>query len=165
MGDDTNRQQPSDASEESDHENAPRWLSSALADEAFMSAVILRPREPFLNWVREQLRNDVPSIASEAAIPGVAITPEQPRAEDQEAWLRQYSDELFTRQLEVWASEENWPADRSLEALRAWFDVEFVPTVDDLRAYRVHPEVTCAPVSLAEMVSQFDHFRRRRGVR
>jgi hypothetical protein len=127
-----------------------------FVDDAFMSAVILRPREPFLNWVRQHLEKDVASLDREAAAPTVAITPELPRAADQDAWLRQYSDQLFARQLEVWAAEPSWPTDRSLEALRAWFDVEFVPAVDDLRAYHVHTEVTCAPISLAETVNQFE---------
>ena len=71
-------------------------------------------------------------------------------------WLRQHSGQLFARQLEIWASEAVWPTDRSLEALRTWFDVEFVPAVDDLRAYDVHREVTCSPISLAEVVDQFE---------
>ena len=156
MRQDTNRQQPSEASEARDDENAPRRLPSAFVDDAFMSAVILRPREPFLNWVRQHLEKDLASLDSEAAAPTVAITPELPRAADQDAWLRQHSDHLFARQLEVWATEASWPTDRSLEALRAWFDVEFVPAVDDLRAYHVHTEVTCAPISLAEMIDQFE---------
>ena len=156
MREDTNRQHGSDASEASDDENAPRGLSSALVDDTFMSAVILRPREPFLNWVRQHLEKDLASLESEAAAPAVAITPELPRVADQDAWLRQHSDHLFTRQLEVWAAEASWPTDRSLEALRAWFDVEFVPAVDDLRAYHVHTEVTCEPISLAEIVNQFE---------
>jgi hypothetical protein len=156
MGENTNSQQPGDASEARDDENAARRLSVPVVGDAFMSAVILRPREPFLNWVRQHLKPEAASLDSEVAAPAVAITPELPRAADQDAWLRQHSDDLFARQLEVWAAEASWPTDRSLEALRAWFDVEFVPAVDDLRAYHVHPEVTCAPISLAEMVDQFE---------
>jgi hypothetical protein len=121
-----------------------------------MSAVILRPREPFLSWVRQHLETESVGADHEAAAPAVAITPELPRAEDRDAWLRQHSDQLFARQLEVWASEAAWPTDRSADALRTWFDVEFVPAVDDMRGCQVQREVTCAPISLREVVEQFE---------
>jgi hypothetical protein len=59
--------------------------------------------------------------------------------------------------LEVWSSNEAaWPPDRSLEALRAWFDVEFVPAVEDMRDHYLGPEVTCGPVSLRQLIDEFD---------
>jgi hypothetical protein len=136
-----------------DDDNTSR-RSSWFADEAFMSAVILRPREPFLEWVRQQ--HEGADALGEAMAPAVAITPELPRADHQDAWLRQHSDALFVRQLEVWAVEAAWPTDRSVETLRAWFDIEFVPAVDDMRDHDLRYEITCAAVSLAEVVDQFE---------
>jgi hypothetical protein len=63
---------------------------------------------------------------------------------------------VFRRQLEAWAPERAWPADRSLEALRAWFDIEFVPAVDDLRDWDLRPDVTCGPFSLRQLIDEVD---------
>ena len=126
-----------------------------LFGDEFMSAVILRPRAPFLEWVGQHLEGEPMTPDHEAAGPVVAITPELPLVQDQEAWLRQFSDQLFARQLEPWAGEADWPEDRSPDALREWFDVEFANGVDDLRDHQVRPAVTCGPVSLAELVDEF----------
>lgn len=139
-----------DASRE---EDVPREVPEFI--DPLMSAVILRPRAPFLDWVRQHLPDESVTVDHEAARPVAAVTPDLPRVEDQEAWLRQFSSELFSRQLEAWAGEEHWPADRSLEALRTWFEVEFAAAVDDLRALQARPEVTCGPVSLQELVDEF----------
>jgi hypothetical protein len=149
-------QQPSIARGATEDKNAPRSQSPSFIDDAFMSAVILRPRQPFLSWVRQHLETESAAVDREVAAPAVAITPELPRAEDREGWLQQHCDHLFALQLEVWADEAAWPTDRSLDALRAWFDVEFVPAVDDMRTHHLRREITCAPVSLAEMVDQFE---------
>jgi hypothetical protein len=146
--------QPDDAADASEDDDVLQQAPSFI--DGFMSVVVLRPREPFLEWVARHLPGESVTTGQEAAASAVAVTPELPRAEDQEAWLRQYGGELFARQLAVWAGEDHWPPDRSLETLRTWFDVEFVPAIDDLRHCHVRPEVTCAPVSLAEVVDQFE---------
>jgi hypothetical protein len=130
--------------------------SVPLSDLDFASAFMLCPRQPFEDWVRsvEGLGEDwtLPLISRYRAF----VAPELPRQVDLDRWLQQNYAELFERELEPWADQAQWPADRSFETFLAWFDVVFSPTVDDMR-YTELPErpATCDPLSLRQVLAQF----------
>jgi hypothetical protein len=131
--------------------------SITLPEDTFLSAIVLRPREPFLAWARAYGDPQSPVDEQELRSSAVVITPELPRPDLQEEWLRQNHEELFAHQLAAWTKNEAiWPPDRSLDALRAWFEVEFVPAVNDMRYQYLGPEVTCAPVPLRLLIDEFD---------
>jgi hypothetical protein len=131
--------------------------SISLPEDTFLSAIVLRPREPFLAWARAHIDPRSPVDEQELRSSAVVITPELLRPELQEEWLRQNHDELFAHQLAAWTKDEaTWPADRSLDVLRAWFKVEFVPAVNDMRYQYLGPEVTCGPVPLRLLIDEFD---------
>jgi hypothetical protein len=124
-------------------------------DEEFSSALILRAKAPFLEWVRE-VEPDSPEAQNGAIDPAVVLTPELPRAEHREMWLKQHHEVVFAQQLAPWTEDEShWPADRSLDALGRWWDLAWVPMVDDLRDFAVLPSVTCDPVSLSAIRAEF----------
>lgn len=126
------------------------------ADEEFASGLVLRPKAPFLEWVRSVMpAEDVEG--SGADDPAVVLTPELPRAEHRDRWLQQHHEAVFAQQLAPWTEDESsWPDDRSVEALGRWFDLSWVPMVDDLRDLTITPEVTCDPVSLAAIRAEFE---------
>src|SRR5215211_4704829 len=80
--------------------------SISLPEDTFLSAIVLRPREPFLAWARahaDQLGlDDEQELRSSA----VVITPELPRPDLQEEWLRQNHEELFAHELAMWTKDD-----------------------------------------------------------
>lgn len=121
----------------------------------FYSALILIPKQPFLEWVRS-VEPDSDAARSGAMDPAVVLTPELPRAEHREMWLKQYHEFVFEQQLAPWTEDETlWPEDRSVEALGNWWTLSWVPMVDDLHDLEISPEVTCDPVSLAAVRQEF----------
>jgi hypothetical protein len=140
-----------------DHDHGDHDEEPDYADEIFASALILRPKQPFLDWVRA-LEPDAAADNAPlgAADPAVVLTPELPRAEHREMWLGQHHEIVFAQQLAPWTEDESlWPADRSLEALGRWWDLSWVPMVDDLRDLEIKPDVTCDPVSLGAIRAEF----------
>jgi hypothetical protein len=126
-----------------------------LLDEEFSSALILRPQAPFLAWVRT-VEPDSDEAKSGAIDPAVVLTPELPRAEHRQMWLKQHHEVVFAQQLAPWTEDESrWPGDRSLEALGRWWELSWVPMVDDLRDFEIKPDVSCDPVSLVAIRAEF----------
>jgi hypothetical protein len=119
-------------------------------DEEFVSALVLTPRAPFLAWVAAQAPGEPPRD------PVVVLTPELPTPADRDTWLEQHHAAVFAAQLGAWDTDESgWPADRSLGALRAWFDLTWAPDVDDMRDLPIRPPVACGPVSLGALRDEF----------
>ena len=114
------------------------------------SALVLRPRDSMLSWVREvapEAGEDQRSASVVALIPRLRPGPELDR------WLEQFHETLFQEQFAAWTPEESkWPADRSLQTLREWFDIEFVPLPDDFTDLYPGVEATCDPVPIDLLV-------------
>jgi hypothetical protein len=120
----------------------------------FLTAVVLRPKPAFLEWVRNVRP---PDEEVEGAMDSVVVlAPELPRQAQLTSWVEQHHEEIFARQLGVWTEDESrWPDELSFEALCAWFDIEMAAGVDDLRHRPLLPDVTCDPVSLKLLVAVF----------
>jgi hypothetical protein len=130
--------------------------SAPLSDLDFTSAFMLCPRQPFEDWVRS-----VEGLGEDWRLPptsrwSVYVTPELPSQVDADRWLQENYAELFERELEPWADRAQWPSDRFFETFLAWFDVVFLPTVNDMRDTEI-PErpATCEPLSLRQVLTHF----------
>ena len=101
-------------------------------------AVVVRKRQPFLDWLLqlpdpvdtnttlEQLNND----------PHVYLLPELVYMSEQEALIAEFCETLFERELEGWWREpEDWPRVRNPKTFKIWFDVEFHSCIDDLEDF------------------------------
>ena len=122
--------------------------------EEFLSAVVLRPKPVFLEWVRSVRPPDEEVEGAMSTV--VVLAPELARQAQLRTWIEQHHKEIFARQLVVWTEDESrWPEDLSFDALRAWFDVDLAAGVDDLRERPLLPDVTCEPVSLKLLVAVF----------
>jgi hypothetical protein len=121
-----------------------------LDEQLPQSALVLRPREPMLSWVREvapEAGEDQRSASVVALIPRLRGGP------DLDRWLEQFHETLFREQFAAWTPEESkWPADRSLQTLRDWFEIEFVPLPDDFTDLYLGIEATCDPVPIDLLV-------------
>jgi len=129
-------------------------LDGAFDDEWFASALVLTPRKPFVDWAIAQ-EPRTPTAEAEAGEMIVVLTPELAHEEDRDAWLAQYHEELLAHALAPWTEDESrWP-DLSLATLRSWFDVKWSTTVDDMSGAEILPPVTCGPVSLPALVTEY----------
>jgi hypothetical protein len=103
--------------------------------------LIVKPKQPFLRWVKslpdpgtitlERLRDDTTAY----------LLPEYEADQDRDALLSEFYDEIFEEQLRGWWTDETtYPANRTLQKFREWFDVEFHSMVFDLGDYDLETE-------------------------
>ena len=94
--------------------------------------VILRPKEPFIQWASQaDFGGSAP--ANEFARPSTYLIPEYESEEESWNWIQANSSLLFEVALSEWDSDETaWPAVRDWATLGEWFQVEFVELVWDL---------------------------------
>ena len=98
------------------------------------SALIVTPKQPFLNWV-----NAVDPTDSKVTLkqiqedPSIYLVPECDTADDIADVLLNLYAEIFADQLYGWyVKEETWPQKRSFEMFRRWFDVQHHSMLVDL---------------------------------
>ena len=98
------------------------------------SLVILRPKQPFLDWGMALDDEDKNFTLEQLAEDSTAyLIPEVWDASDQEELLESYYDVLFEQQLVGWWTDETaWPQKRNLKMFLDWFEVEFHSLVFDL---------------------------------
>ena len=99
-------------------------------------AVIVRPKQPYIDWADQLDDSDVlPSTEGEKT---VYLLPEYD--DDLEALeiLSQCYDIIFETELDGWHTDEAaWPEQRTFAMFREWFAFEFHSVVDDLCDYEV----------------------------
>lgn len=103
------------------------------------SAVIVRPKQPYINWA-SQLDNSriTPDQNDE---PTIYLIPEY--NDDSSAWaiLEQIYDSIFDAELHAWHTEaSDWPANRTFQIFRDWFDIAFVCAIEDLGSGLIHDD-------------------------
>ena len=99
------------------------------------SVAIIKPKEPFLNWVNKTFQ-DMPQ---ELTLEGIRIDcnsyliPEVAEIEDGINFVDEKFADLFAMEFASWTEDEDlWPKEFSLKMFWAWFDVEVYPTAIDL---------------------------------
>ena len=99
------------------------------------TAVILRPKAPFLEWVRALLRDEGETDWQDQEIaeePNVYLLPDSDSLDDSIEDLADRAEELFEIELQGWTLETGrWPGERDWESFQDWFDFEFLGLVLD----------------------------------
>jgi hypothetical protein len=96
------------------------------------SAVLVRAREPFLEWAKKHGEGMFYPTEGERS---VYLLPNFKDNVESEDLLRQYCDLIFEAELEGWITDPTtWPKERSYERFREWFEVEHHSVVEDLVA-------------------------------
>jgi hypothetical protein len=95
---------------------------------------VIKPKQPFLDWLRGVPGNEVELTLDQLRIDCTALLiPEFEEPEDAVSFIDEVGVELFEAELGSWVDDtELWPKDRSLQAFWTWFDVEIHSTVVDL---------------------------------
>lgn len=94
-------------------------------------ALIVRPREPFSEWLHAVIRDEslIPArLGSDIYLLGPL------EEHDQVApWLEEHFDHIFTTELNEWYTDDaEWPQHRDYLMFQEWFEVEVVDMVYDV---------------------------------
>ena len=100
------------------------------------SIVVLKPKEPFLNWINTYIAISDETILDLASIRidcNSYLIPEVNEIEDGISYIDEVYEGLFQLELASWSEDQStWPEDLSLKTFWEWFDVEISPTLIDL---------------------------------
>lgn len=98
------------------------------------SLIILRHKQPFVDWARaldDQAKDLTLEELSEDST--AYLVPEIWDELDEQTLVESYYDILFEEQLNAWSTDNGaWPKERDLRMFRDWFEVEFHSLVLDL---------------------------------
>lgn len=94
-------------------------------------AIIIKPKQPFLDWV-----NNVTSLSPDDPITEVReanVYLVDEGIDDLEKWLRKKFDKFFIMELEDWLpSKKEWPKKRNYKMFQEWFQVDISSMIYDL---------------------------------
>jgi hypothetical protein len=94
------------------------------------SAVILRPKQPFNDWLKSVFPDK--DYSDDGGEPTVYLIPGFDDDEGRLASLEAVYEVLFATELNAWyTDEERWPSDWTLEMFEEWFTVETYGIVED----------------------------------
>jgi hypothetical protein len=85
------------------------------------SAMVVKPKMPYINWINETYPDDTISIDNYED--DVYLLPNFEENKQMENWLKKNFDQIFTDQLNQWyTGEEGWPQKRTIKMFKEWFD-------------------------------------------
>jgi len=90
-------------------------------------AVVIKPKQPFLDWVNSFITGERVEKIEEA---NIYLVDED--IEDLEKWLKKKYDKLFTLELDEWFSSKCWPQKRTYKMFRQWFQVDVSTMIYDM---------------------------------
>ncbi len=99
------------------------------------SAVIVKPREPYLRWAKQDDSSGVAEMVFETlrSKPTAYLIAEDEEAEGPMDLLGQWWTDVFEAMLEGWLTDPAmWPQDRTFAMFEEWFEVEACESVHDL---------------------------------
>jgi hypothetical protein len=95
------------------------------------SAVAVRPKQPFLDWVNSVEEGGSLTLADLQKT--LYLVPDYEDPADAEKVLKRVYDDIFCRELEGWYTLESlWPQDRSLRVFKQWFEIEHFDLIEDV---------------------------------
>ncbi len=97
------------------------------------SAVVLKPKQPFVDWLNALPGEDKYTLDQLRGEPRVILLPKFSRPGEEIGYLRKISPELFSYQLWGWYTDESaWPGQRDWNVFQEWFDIRFCSEVFDM---------------------------------
>ena len=98
------------------------------------SAIVVTAKQPFLDWLQavDPTSSEL-TLADLSVEPTIYLIPECETPEDVVECLKDVFDEIFQHELDGWYRvREAWPAHRSYDMFRRWFDYRFHSVLLDL---------------------------------
>ena len=95
-------------------------------------AVVVMPREPFLDWVNSVTPDEPVWVDELADRANVYFIPHHETLDEAEEYMRGAFDEIFCNELSEWFDDAaRWPEQRTYELFTEWFDVLYDVVVFD----------------------------------
>ncbi len=103
------------------------------------NAIIIRPKEPFFNWVNSVYPED--ENVNEKPEDNIYLVHEMDSNEEIREWIKSNYEMIFVNELNDWyTKEDKWPANRTFKMFSEWFEVEICSMVLDLEEYEITKE-------------------------
>ncbi len=99
------------------------------------SAIIVRPRRPYLEWAKRDDSGDVAEEVFESlrSEPHVYLLPEYDDAVSQKEVLEDFWPAVFAAMLAGWVTNDAlWPKRRNFQMFQDWFEIQIGSAVEDL---------------------------------
>jgi len=97
------------------------------------SLIIVRPKQPFLDWVRSIDPDDDTKMEDIVDDPTAYLIPELGDESEEEDLIEWCAEFVFEYELWSWYTDEDlWPAERDVTMFRDWFEIEFRSLVNDV---------------------------------
>jgi hypothetical protein len=97
------------------------------------SLIIVKPKQPFLDWVRSIEPDNDTDMEDITDDPTAYLIPELGIEADEEDVIEWCADFIFEYELSSWYTEEDlWPVGRDVPMFREWFEVKFHSLVNDV---------------------------------
>ncbi|MBW2293696.1 MAG: hypothetical protein JRG94_15500 [Deltaproteobacteria bacterium] len=99
------------------------------------SAVIVKPRQPYLDWAKEDDSTGVAELVFERlrSKPHIYLLPDYFDPRSQKEVLDEFWPQVFEAMLEGWLrSETLWPSERTRAMFDEWFEIQMCSLVQDL---------------------------------
>ncbi len=99
------------------------------------SAIILRPKQPYLDWTKLDDETGVADSVYESMRedPAVYLVPGWEDDDEGRQVLKEFWPALFEAMLEGWLLDDSmWPKNRTFQMFREWFEVETHAMLADL---------------------------------
>jgi len=97
------------------------------------SVVIVKAKEPFVNWLAMLPDPTAISLGELNREPTSYLLPEYMNEAQKEGIMRNYYVDIFEEELYAWwQDEKDWPKIRDYQTFKQWFDLEFSSTIFDL---------------------------------
>ncbi len=99
------------------------------------SAVVVRPREPYLHWAKKDDSSGVAEGVFEdlRSTPSIYLIREDEEVVDPNELVKRMWSEIFKAMLENWVKlPELWPSNRTKKMFDKWFEVQVFECVFDL---------------------------------
>ena len=92
------------------------------------SAVILKPLQPFLDWLNHLYPDDEMDDGNEV---NIYLVSEE--IDDVDVWLKKKFDTFFMMELNDWhTNKKEWPQRRNYKMFKQWFNIEISTMIYDL---------------------------------
>ncbi|NCO64582.1 MAG: hypothetical protein GW839_08195 [Flavobacteriales bacterium] len=96
-------------------------------------AIVIKPQQPFFDWINKLYPNDKISEVEESNIYLV-----NDEIDDLEKWLQKKFDKFFMMELDEWhTNKKEWPQKRNYKMFKQWFHVDISTMIYDLEKRRV----------------------------
>jgi len=96
------------------------------------SAVVLKPRQPFVDWINSLPGDDKGTLARLREEGTILLVPEFQDRKEGILYLKKICPDLFAHQLWAWYTDDTaWPKPRDWTVFQEWFDIEICSEVLD----------------------------------